>query len=89
MAEPLLDLGDIGLVRKRVGGGRCAQGVHAEPVYFGADTGLQPIFPHNISIDGSGVERAIELPRPVVRHRTKHGPGRIGSVAGERKVFLN
>jgi len=35
-----------------------------------------------------GIERAIQVAGAVVGHRTKHGPGRIGSVAGEPQVFL-
>jgi len=89
VAEPLLDLGDIGLMRERGRGRRCAQRMDTEAVHFGADTGLQPILPHSISISRRGIERAVELARAIVGHRTKHGAGGIGSVAGERQVLFD
>src|SRR5712692_8494434 len=51
MAEPLLHLGDIGLVVERVGRCRGAQRMHTQPIYFRADAGLQPIFHDDIAID--------------------------------------
>ena len=38
MPEPLLHLGDVGLVVERVGRGRGSQRVHAEPLDVHADT---------------------------------------------------
>ena len=37
MTEPFLDLGDIGIVRQRIGGGCRAQRMDAKPVDLGAD----------------------------------------------------
>jgi len=88
MAEPFLDLGDIGLMREGICGGSSPQRVYAQPVHFGADASFQSILPNNILIHRGGIERAIEAARAVVGHRAKHGPGRIGSMAGERQVFL-
>ena len=47
MAEPLLDLGDIGLMGEGVGGGGSAEGMHAQAVDLGADAGLQAVLAHN------------------------------------------
>lgn len=63
--------------------------MNAEAVHFGADAGLQPILPHSISINRGGIERAVELARAIVGHRTKHGAGGIGSLAGERQVLFD
>jgi len=89
VAEPLLNFRDVRLVGERVRGRRCAQRMHAEAVYLSADTGFQPIFPHNILIHRVGIEWPIELLGAIIGHRTKHGAGGIGTVAGERQIFLN
>src|SRR5437762_2627707 len=61
MAEPLLDLGDVGLVREGVGSSGGAQGVHAQAVHFGADAGGQAVMANDVPVDGSGIERAIQF----------------------------
>src|SRR5229473_5856470 len=48
VAEPLLDLSDIGLMRQRIGGGSGTQRMDAEAVHFGADAGFQSVLSHNI-----------------------------------------
>jgi hypothetical protein len=63
MAEPLLYLGFIGLMRERIRGSGGAQRMDAQPVYFGADTGFKSVLPHNILIHRRGIERAVELAR--------------------------
>ncbi len=89
VAEPLLDLSDIGLMRQRIGGGSGTQRMDAEAVHFGADPSFQSIFSHNISIHRGGIERAVEVAGAVVGDWTKHGAGGIGTMAGERQVFLD
>src|SRR5216684_5584 len=51
MTEPLLDLGDIGLVGVRIGCRRGAQGVNAKPVHFGADAGFEAVFHNYVAIE--------------------------------------
>ncbi len=89
MPKPLLDLGNIGLVRQRIGGSRGPQRMDAKAVHLSADAGLQSILPHNILIHRGGIERAVEIAGAVVGNGAKHGPGRIGGVASERQVFLD
>ena len=60
MAEPFLDLGDVGLMRERVGGGRGAQGAHAEADYFGADAGLAAVSQDDVVVDRTGIKRPVE-----------------------------
>ena len=59
MAEPILDLRDIGLMGESVRGRCRAQRMDAQPIHFGADTGLQTILPYNILIHRGRIERAI------------------------------
>src|SRR5271163_5188904 len=63
--------------------------MHTETIHFGADTSLQAIFAHNIPIHRVGIEGPVELLGAIIGHRTKHGAGGIGSVAGERQIFLD
>ena len=51
VAEPFLDLGDIEIMRERVGGGGRAQRMDAKPVDLTADAGLLAVFTDNIAID--------------------------------------
>jgi len=60
MAEPFLDLGDIRLVRERIGSGCCAQRMHPEAFYFGADAGLESVFLYDVAINEGQIERPVE-----------------------------
>src|SRR5579863_10696942 len=51
VAEPLLDLGDIGLMGERVSGRRGAQRMDAQPIHFRADAGFQAIFLHDVTVE--------------------------------------
>jgi len=62
VAQPFLDLGDVGLVRERVGGSRGAQGVHAETVHLGTDACLQAVFLDNVAVRRMSTKRRIALP---------------------------
>jgi len=44
MAEPFLNLADVGFVRKSVGRRSRARRMHAQPVDFRVDAGLAPYF---------------------------------------------
>ena len=90
MAEPLLNLGDIGLVGEGVGGGGSAEGMHAQAVDLGADAGLQAVLAHNVAVERGGVKGTVEFFRgAVVADGAEEGPGRIAGVAGEGQVFLD
>ena len=43
VAEPLLDLGDVGFVGKGVRRRRRAHGMHAQAVHFDVDSGFAPV----------------------------------------------
>src|SRR5712692_8828032 len=60
VAEPLLDLGNIGFMGEGAGGGRGAQRMHAEAVHFSADAGFEAVFQDDVAVDRGGVERAVE-----------------------------
>src|SRR5215472_8670087 len=79
MAEPFLHLGDIGLIIKRVGGGRCAQRMNAEAFHLGGETCLATVFLHDIVVDRVWIQRAIERASAVICNRTEHGGGGIGA----------
>jgi hypothetical protein len=51
VAEPLLDLGNISLVRARVGRDGAGQRLDAEVVHYGADAGPQALFQDDVVAD--------------------------------------
>ena len=61
MAEPFLDLGDIGLVGESISGGSSTQRVHTQAIDLSPDASLKPIFLHNVTVDRVGIERAVEF----------------------------
>ena len=84
MAEPFLDLGDVGLMRERVRGGSRAQGLQ-EPIHLGADALSRPYF----RMWQTEPDRADgQLAGAAIRHRAKHGASGIGAVADEGQVLL-
>ena len=90
VAEPFLDLGDIGLVRQRVSGRRGAQRMHAQPVDFGADARLQAVFAQDIAVHRRGIERPVQFLRgAIVLDGPEEGTGHVGAVAREREIFLD
>jgi hypothetical protein len=54
MPEPLLDLGDIGIVRQGISGRRCAQRVYTQPDNFGADARFSSVFAHDVAARSNG-----------------------------------
>ncbi len=90
MAQPRLDLGNVGLVGKRIGRGRRSQRMHAETVHLSIDAGFKAIMAHDVAIDRRRIECPIEaLRRSVVLDRTEEGTADIGGMPGKRQVFLN
>jgi hypothetical protein len=68
MAKPLLHLGDIGLVRERVGRRRGAQRMHTQAVNLGVDAGFPAIFLHDIPIDRCRIEMPAKATGAIVFH---------------------
>ena len=83
MAKPLLDLGDIGIVRERIGGGGGAQRMHTQPDDFGADAGFSPVFDDNVAVHRAGIERPVETAGAVVFDRAKQRALEIGAMPGD------
>ena len=84
MAELFLDLGNVGLVGEGVGGGGGAQRMDTEPVDCGADACDETVVPHDVAVDGGGIERPIQfLRRAVVSHGPEDRTGEIGAVTGQ------
>jgi len=89
MAAPLLDLGDIGLVVERIGGGCRTQRVDAEAIDLSIDAGRAAICADDVVIDGIRIERTVAYLRAVVDDGTEHWRGGIAATAGKRQVFFN
>src|SRR4029453_10893892 len=51
MPQPLLHLGDVGVVRECIRGGCRTQGMHAEAVHVRVDADLFPVVAHNLLVD--------------------------------------
>jgi hypothetical protein len=83
VAEPLLDLGDIGLVVERIGGGRRAQRVRAD-----LETEIRGIFPHQL-VDAVGRERLLELAGAVVADRAEQRAALVLAMPGGLEWFAN
>lgn len=86
MPEPLLDIGDVGLVLEGVGRGRCSQCVQAQPVDFDPGTGRVSL---EHLVDPVAGEVLLELPGAVVADRPEEGSGSILAVSGETQVLLD
>src|ERR1700737_342320 len=71
--EPFLDLGDVGLMRESVRCRRRPQRMHAQPVRFSIDSGLTPVFPDDVAIDGAGVQMLVQRTCAVVLHGPEEG----------------
>jgi hypothetical protein len=89
MAEPLLDLGNIGPILKRIGRRCCAQRMHAEAVHLAADASLAAIFADDVVIDRTRVEGFLKLAGAVVSHWPKHGAAEIAAMTRERQIFVD
>ena len=70
MAQPLLDLGDVGLVLQGIGGGGGAQAMDAEAV--DGDAGLAGIVPDQ-GVDAVGAEGLAAA--PAAQGLEQRGPG--------------
>jgi hypothetical protein len=78
VAEPLLDLGDVGFVVKRVGGGRCAQGMGAD-----LEAEIGRVAAHDL-VDGIGREGLLEAAGAVVLERAPFSSSPCPATRGNR-----
>jgi len=89
MAEPLLDLGDVGIVRQGIGSGRCAQRVNAQPDNFGTDARFSSVFAHDVAVHRTGIEVPVETAGAVVFDRAKQGTLEISAMPGRCQIGLD
>jgi len=90
MPKPFLNLGDIGLVRERVGGGRGAQRVHAQAVHLAVDARREPVMADDVAIDRSAIERSAQSFRcAIVLHGPEEEAFGVGTMPGSRKILLD
>ena len=78
MPEPLLHLGDVGLMVERVGGRRGPQGVRAEPLDVHPHT-LRVVLHH--LVDPVRGHRPLHCPARVVLHRPEEGAAEVLAVS--------
>jgi len=83
MAEPLLHLGDVGMMVERVGGGGGTQGMRAD-----FKPQLRRIGPHH-SVDAIGGDRLFELAGAVVPDRPEQRAVVVGAVSGRIEVVID
>jgi hypothetical protein len=83
VAEPLLDLGDVGFVVERVGGGRRPKRVGAN-----LEAEIGRIAAHDL-VDGIGRKRLLEAAGTVVLARTEQGAALVRAVPGGLKVIVD
>lgn len=83
MAQPLLDLGDVGLVLQGIGGGGGAQAMDAEAV--DGDAGLAGIVPDQ-GVDAVGAEGLAAA--PAAQGLEQRGPGLLVVMAGGFQVVV-
>lgn len=75
MPEPFLHLRDIGFVRERVGSRGGPERMDAQAVHLGVDAGSKAVVPHDVAVDGSGIERPVQLLwRAIVPAGRQRGP---------------
>jgi len=84
MPEPLLDLGDIGIVRQSIGSCRCAERVHAQPDDFGTNARFSAVFAHYVAVHRAGIERPVETAGAVVFDRPEQSAFEIAAMSGQR-----
>jgi hypothetical protein len=83
VAEPFLNLGDVGLMIERVGGGRRAQRMGAD-----REAELRRIGSHQL-VDAIRGDRRFQPPGAVVADRPEQRAGLVGAVAGGVEVVVD
>lgn len=89
MAEPLLHLGDVGFMRKRVCCRRRAHRVNTQAGYLDIQPCGLPVFSHHIPVNGIRIERPIQLSRAVVPHRAEQRAIQIIAMTGQQQITFN
>lgn len=82
VAQPLLHLGNVGLMCERVGRRRRAQRVHADPVHLLCQPDLIAIVAHDLSLHRSGLEWLPELAAAAVAFRAEQWAFQVRCVSG-------
>jgi hypothetical protein len=83
VAEPFLHLGDVRLMVERIGDGRRAQRMDADP-----EAELRRIAPHQ-PVDHVGIERLVEPAGAVVPDRPEERTVLVSTVAGGLEVIVD
>lgn len=83
MPEPFLHLSDVGFMGEGVGSSGGAHGVHTQPIHLHIQACRLPIFPDDVSIDGVGIERPLQLARAVVAYWAEQRPIAIRTVTNQ------
>jgi hypothetical protein len=74
MPQPLLHLGNVRVMRERIGRRSSTQRMHAETVHIGVDAHECAVMPDNLLINGSWMQVFGENLCDVILHRTKQRP---------------
>ena len=80
MPQPFLHLGDVGIVGQGVRGSRCPHGMHTDARDGVDQADLAGIMPHNVLIDGDGMQGFGEGLRAVVLDGSKQGAFQVLAV---------
>ena len=71
VSQPLLHLGNVRVMRQRIGGGRGTQRMHAETMHIGIDADHGAVVLHNPLVDRIRMEMLREYLGDIVLHRPK------------------
>ena len=71
--QPLLDLGNVCFMGEGVCRRRRPQRMHTQPDHFKVDSGLAPVFPDDVAVDGTRFQMLVQRPCAVVFHGTEEG----------------
>ena len=74
VSQPFLHFGDVGLVRKRIGGG-CPHGMDTQPVHLDMDAGCMPILDDDVAAAGRRQVTGFEGFAPSEECNTRDGEG--------------
>ncbi len=71
MAEPLLHLGDIRIMREGIGRRSCPHRMDAQTIHLDGEACLSAVLLHHVAVDRVGVYGLVELTGAGVPHRSK------------------
>src|SRR6202011_2476683 len=87
--QPLLDLGNIGIMRKSVCCCRGTQRMHTQAHNLGAEAGFQAVFPNDIPIDRCWIQVPVKAAGPIVLHWPEQSPFDIAPMSCLCQVIFN